>query len=1503
MANSVKLNVKINPQLDAGEIQKKLVEIENSDLDLDVLLNSGKAESVIDELMKSTDELYSMLNEVAEVDVNTDAGLKAIEDLQDKIDGIESVDIDIGSIAAEFEKAQNEMAALEKAQRLAIASMKLAGQDGTAEYKQLTEQLGETRKVLDEMAKAASEVETPNTADWSFTDIAMAAQSATDFGDKLTSFAEKGVEVRNAMNEVSAKTGLVGVELENLKARAEDAFINGVGGSVGEAVAAMGTAQQLLGQYLKGDELQAFTEGAAAIAKVFDKDINEVLGKSRTFIANFGLDGQKAFELVGLAMQTTGSGMDDTLDTLDEYSQLMVKAGFSAEEFIGLLTTGMNKGSRDTDKLADSIKETQIRLNAGDTATALAGISAPITQKINDIVALGQQGAISVKEMMQQTSQILSESYDSGQITASIRDQFAVAISGTMAEDIGGQLWTDIFSSKIDDAAIDAQAKAAGARIKNSLGAVTVFEKVQKQIELFATKASDMLGPAVAGAGALISSLSGVAPALLLITQNWDAISSGAGKAFGYVKNVVGNSFTAIKTSFATGTVSATTFWSAATLGIALLIPALIALYEYFEPFKNLVDDLASSASSGFNLIVAYISNFASNAGEILAGFGELAKAYMNPANWFSDEGGAEIDKAKSKIAASINKALKGAQNDIDKGGLGDAITEAAQIKGDLDKNKRLQKLINDFKNAKDEASRNSIAKAIQQDVPGALSGIQQVTDANGKITTVYSVNIKKAEDFAKAQEKSLNQGLSDKQKKFRDGVIAIGSDYDNAKAKVSELQQKVVENPGDLGLRQSLADAQKELDGTAQKMAETVDEGKKLGLVSGNAKEMAAQFGFSGDKAQAVANKVTEITDRANEAAKAAKGIGKSFAEANTDAGKALGDLKTKLNDLQYKKATGTATEEDIKQIGALQSQVKGAADQVYKLNKIQEKTDKLDTQSRIDAAREARDKYVASIEKEIEQTKEMLDLQQERDIQQGNIKDDINAEIASQNRVIKAIQDKIALREKYGAAYKSEIADLKKELETEQYKGGTLQLKANIEAKNIADEAAKKLKEAQDRLNAANDKKYQLQVELGLVSEADQLNNLAAKIIKTRDEIAAINQKYEAGEFASVTEYLARKTELENQEMEQTKAFSSLKNKIIDADLAKKSKALEAESRIAEAAAEAQKKTWTNLIDDSYSRWIEASSGISNRRLDALDTDLQAELLKYEGNEAAKLKVQAKYDALKSKEIEKNAQAQAAFESAKAAEMLALQDENDAKKLERTIANKQAQYDAAVAKGDTDAAEALKKELDAMQKELEDKQDTMTALANAMQDNLTNALTNMFSGDSEGAKKGMKKTMGTIFGYLKRLLTAYVAEIVLTSPTFKSLAAVAGPLAPVVTGGFMALLTAGMNALMNPLFAQLTSFSSGGYVTEPTLAIVGDAASRNAGDNTEVILRSDQLAKVMGKVLTQYENRMSNTMAGLVAAITQERIVGVISGKDILLSSQRTQTAQDARVRVGKN
>lgn len=317
----------------------------------------------------------------------------------------------------------------------------------------------------------------------------------------LTESIGAGFDLVKAQDDLAKKTGLTGEAFAKLKKEAQDAFVGGVGESVAEATKIIANTQNLLGNVLPADQLGEFTAKAQTLGRLYEKDVNEVLAKSTPFIKQFGLDGDKAFNLIALASQKSQTSQDDTLDTLAEYSQLLDEAGFSAEDFVATLVQAGDDAQFGTDKIADAIKEAQIRLRAGDTNKALAEITnipTNLRKTLDQALKDAQSGKITVKDFLQITGKDIEAEFKKGNISQDIQRQLQTAIAGTPAEDIGSEFYGKVFGTPIDPKVIEAQAKKAGEAFNKTVTFDSVIKEITGTIQVLSADVIKILQPAFA---------------------------------------------------------------------------------------------------------------------------------------------------------------------------------------------------------------------------------------------------------------------------------------------------------------------------------------------------------------------------------------------------------------------------------------------------------------------------------------------------------------------------------------------------------------------------------------------------------------------------------------------------------------------------------------------------------------------------------------------------------------------------------------------------------------------------------------------------------------------------------------------------------------------------------------------------------------------------------------------------------------------------------------------
>lgn len=621
---------------------------------------------------------------------------------------VKDFEIPADSIAAGFAKTRAELVKFINDLKDAKAGMEEMGDTGTSEFSTLTDSINTAEAELSRLDESAKKKNPFKELLADPTKLAAIGGAIASAGEQLEEFSQKGIAARDAMLNLQAKTGATAEEAAKLGALAEDAFRRGVGESLADAIGAIGTAQQLLGDFIDPAQLGDVTARAAALGQVFDKDVNEVLGKSRTFFANFKTDGKEGADLISLAMQQAGTAMDDVLDTMDEYSQLAVQTGASAEQWTGLLINGVQAGARDTDKIADSLKELQIRLKAGDTTKALEDINTPITAQIQGIVKLGEQGKLSAFEVAQQSAKAIEAAFDAGKISEAVRSQLQVAIAGTPAEDLGSDLYGRIFSADIDTNAIKEQAAAAGAQIDNALGPVTFGEKVQKELDLITTQIGAVVGPVASGFGGILQSVSSVAPALSLLN------AENAKFALTLLKSVIPatvlDTGTKVGGAVATKLVTAAQWlWNAALAanpiglviaGVVALVAAIALLSDSYE--DQLEDEKAATEAQLEGIEAKKKANLAEQNRQKT--IGQLANDYEKLATK-ANRSAAE-EKRLAELSVQLNEQYPGLISSTKSFAENlDSVRKVGQ--GTVDSIKNLQKEFDNLERQQQRAQRN----------------------------------------------------------------------------------------------------------------------------------------------------------------------------------------------------------------------------------------------------------------------------------------------------------------------------------------------------------------------------------------------------------------------------------------------------------------------------------------------------------------------------------------------------------------------------------------------------------------------------------------------------------------------------------------------------------------------------------------------------------------------------------------------------------------------------
>jgi TP901 family phage tail tape measure protein len=260
-----------------------------------------------------------------------------------------------------------------------------------------------------------------------------------------------------------------------------------------------------------------------------------------------------------------------------------------------------------------------------------------------------------------------------------------------------------------------------------------------------------------------------------------------------------------------------------------------------FADIINLVGDAVKTYGDIFGTIVTaiktandFIVGFVQGIPQLLSIAFEYIQYFLNPINWVA--GDAEYEKALSeKLLNAIDTMSGRAKERISNAKLDKALENALEIKGDLDKNKKLEELVKKFETTNDEIAKQGIAQEIAKQMPEAVAGYKTVIDENGKLVEVMDVSIDKVKEFAEKTKEALSEDLATEKSAFTEVLQAKANEYDLLSKKAEELATKIVQGQikgqDTSAYEKQYNDIEKTLLEKSRDMSKNLAEGAKIGI------------------------------------------------------------------------------------------------------------------------------------------------------------------------------------------------------------------------------------------------------------------------------------------------------------------------------------------------------------------------------------------------------------------------------------------------------------------------------------------------------------------------------------------------------------------------------------------------------------------------------------------------------------------------------------------------
>jgi hypothetical protein len=186
---------------------------------------------------------------------------------------------------------------------------------------------------------------------------------------------------------------------------------------------------------LTDEALDAVRVKAVAIQKTFGKSMEDTLGAAKVLVNEFGISYDEALSKLEDGLIRGGQYNEEYLDSIKEYSTFFAKAGFSVEEFQGIIDAGFDLGIY-TDKLPDAIKEFSLSITEQTKASRDALNNAFGEDFTNRLLKGVKDGSISVKDALK----LVSDEAEKLNLNTQQQQQLTADIFRGAGEDAGGFL-------------------------------------------------------------------------------------------------------------------------------------------------------------------------------------------------------------------------------------------------------------------------------------------------------------------------------------------------------------------------------------------------------------------------------------------------------------------------------------------------------------------------------------------------------------------------------------------------------------------------------------------------------------------------------------------------------------------------------------------------------------------------------------------------------------------------------------------------------------------------------------------------------------------------------------------------------------------------------------------------------------------------------------------------------------------------------------------------------
>lgn len=272
---------------------------------------------------------------------------------------------------------------------------------------------------------------------------------------------------------LNARTG---GSIENAGELIDNVFTSSLATSRDEAAQLLAVAQQLGVPF---EELQSAVGGAFDTAIVQGQDVNEVLATANMLVTSGLADNfTSAYDVITAGFQSGANQGDEFLSVLREYGSTFSELGFSAEETLSVIDSGLAGGFDNADRIADAMREMRLRaMNTSNDDVEMAYASLGL----GDEQAAFRAGEISGAELWEGLTSALDN------LSADQQATYLQRIVGTQSEDFGADALLSVTTANEAFDNLEGRMTQASETFNNTLGQTltTFWETVNSEAAAF----------------------------------------------------------------------------------------------------------------------------------------------------------------------------------------------------------------------------------------------------------------------------------------------------------------------------------------------------------------------------------------------------------------------------------------------------------------------------------------------------------------------------------------------------------------------------------------------------------------------------------------------------------------------------------------------------------------------------------------------------------------------------------------------------------------------------------------------------------------------------------------------------------------------------------------------------------------------------------------------------------------------------------------------------------